>query len=374
MKVFKQSTLTIFLALACAVLCSFQSCTRPVVKIAFIAVLSGTNASLGVEGRDGFEQALGNLDWQGFKPELRYFDDRGQADRCLEVVDEALAAGYRIFVFQTTSGASLEAIPRALSAGALCLSATVSASDHSGKDDLFFRTALSNGIYGKILAEEIVRAHPDPEARVILIGDMSNENYVRAISDSMSSALQEASYRAVSLVPFDGTESFSATDTIAEVQEKQAEALVLCTNPIHAALLAQNVRKQGMTGRFYLVPWAVNDEFIRNAGRAAEGTRALSLIQLDDMSPAFRDFATQYRSLHGKEPSYFAQYGYEVTWILQQALTATGDSEPGKLGEYFRTKRSFSGLVRTLILDEFGDGSAKPWLYDVRDGAFVLAP
>lgn len=355
--------------LLCAI--ALVSCAPSPLPVAFIGPLSGSNSSLGVEGREGFALGLKDLDWKEKALEVSYFDDHGQPEVCLEVTNQALAKGIRHFVFHTTSGVGLEAVRRALAAGAFCFSATVSAGELSGLDDLFFRSTVPNTVFGQQIAGYIVEEFNAPKGRVVMLGDLGNKVYANAIYQGLSETLARSGYPSPELVFFSTGQGFSAADVVSLIETSDPVGLVLCANPLTSALLAQGTRKKGLDMPLVLVPWAVNNEYIHNAGKAGEGTLGFANVPLASDDRGTSAFDTSYEVATGRPPSYYAQYGYESAWLLLQVLKVVPNTEPPSLAAAIKRVGTFKGVRGSITIDAWGDGTVHLDTYRVVEGTFT---
>lgn len=136
------------MALACVGLALGPSCqkTEPV-KIGFVATLTGRDAELGTDCRDGALLAVedANLEGgvEGRPVELLIRDDKQDWSKAVEADQELARLGCQVIVGHMTSSMCEAAMPWLSTSGIAMISPTATSEEFSGRKDHFYRTYTS---------------------------------------------------------------------------------------------------------------------------------------------------------------------------------------------------------------------------------------
>lgn len=114
-----------------------------------------------------------------------------------------------------------------------------------------------------------------------------------------------------------------------------------------------------------------DSEFLRIAGRHAEGCMASFLVAPKEKMPSVADFEKAYREKFGEMGPY-SPYAYDAVYIIAEAIKRANVLDRKKIAEEV-AKTSYNGVVGLTMFDEFGDTLNKEiFFYIVKDGKFVF--
>jgi len=140
------------------------------------------------------------------------------------------------------------------------------------------------------------------------------------------------------------TERYVKTDTSVTAQTlkllaAKPDAVIVAASGTPGALPQKSLRERGYAGRIYQTYGIANREFLRIAGKDAEGALfavgpVVVASQLDESNPVravAMDLTQRYEAAHGKDSmSVFAANAWDAGIVLQQALkTALPKARPG---------------------------------------------
>jgi len=136
---------------------ALAGCARSPILVSVPVGLTGLSARLGVMGRNGIELAAAELNAHGGvrgRPiELLVRDDGDSPETALEADRFLVESGVACLVGHMASKTGVLTAAFATERRVPLLSPTVSAPEHSGKDDYFFRIVASSDLQGRELAE-----------------------------------------------------------------------------------------------------------------------------------------------------------------------------------------------------------------------------
>lgn len=362
--------------LACCVLLLAGCQPAPTLKIGFVAELSGRNAVLGVEGRNGAQMAVDEINARGGiagkQIELLVRDDQGKEDELLAADRELIDSQVVALTGHMTSWESIAALELVQEQGVPLFSATSSTSALTGKSDLFFRMIPTNQSQSELLAEILYKQYNLCRAAVIYETDNAafTQTYAEGFSQYFRTLGGEISIQT-------GYSSAASPDFAQLVRDLRsagpADALLVVASSMETAMLAQQARMQDWPVQIATSNWAYTEDLLRNGGRALEGTLLTTQFNSQCREPAYLDFKDSYAKKFGHPPAFGAVFSYETIQVLARALEVTGGLRQG-LAETLVKTGPIEGLCGPIEMDQFGDVQRNLYLMTVHSGVYeVLA-
>ena len=341
------------------------------IRLGLVTGLSGRNYSLGLSSRNGVELAVKDLNAAGGvngRPiELIVRDDAQDPDTARRAVSELVAAGVVAIVGHATSSMAEATLPIVNAQRVLMVSPTASSSAFLGKDDWFVMIHPSTAESGKVLSAHIVAK--GLARRVSVLYDVSNRAYSESWHDSFKAAFERAG-GAVRSVPFTSGKSPSAAALAAEALRGGADGVVVVANALDTAALCQQLRLRSQVPIFGS-EWGFTNDVLTNGGRAIEGARFVSKLDLTDTSPRYVAFRQAYLDRYGRPVDFAAFMSYEAVLILAEAFRRDATREGVR--DALLSIGTFEGLQGPVRIDRFGDTQRRHYVMTVRDGKVVHA-
>jgi branched-chain amino acid transport system substrate-binding protein len=134
-----------------------------------------------------------------------------------------------------------------------------------------------------------------------------------------------------------------------------------------ASPFVQQLRDNGYEGAVVAPDGVRDDEFVKNAGDAAEGVY-LSCPCLP--SAGFTKFSQDYKKLSNREPSTYSPEGYDATTILLAGIDRGLNTRAALLNWVKNYKGQ--GLTKQFQWNANGELTQTPvWMYEVKNGKIV---
>lgn len=360
------------MAAVCTAVMSGCAAPKPI-DIGFSAQLTGRQAELGVQERNGVMLAVDEINAaggiNGRKINLIVKDDLGTPEGAVAADTELAQQKVVCIVGHATSAQTLAGLPVAQEHGIIMMSPTTSTAALSGVDDNFFRIIQSLVERGRGLAEFVY--HEKKQEKLAVIYDTVNKAYVDSFWRVFSEKYQSLGGTIVAEAPFSSSESNTDFDSLIKKQsETGAQALLIIAADTDTALIAQRVRIAGWTVPLYSSAWAQTEILIKNGGKAVEGMVLEQSFPLGSQAEKYVAFKERFRSVYGKDPAFAAAFGYETLMVLAEALEAT-KGEPQGLKEALQGIKNFPGLIDTLSIDSNGDVIRPYYLGEVKNAVFA---
>ena len=370
---------TILAALALALtfsisgLASAQKNQEPF-RMGYGGALLGDLAAYGKSGFYGLEYAVLKTNAAG-----------GLAGRQIEIIQEddgcdpALAAtaatklagsGVKVVLGHTCSGATNSALS-VYGSNMLLVSpsATEVSLTESGRNPYFFRTIMRDDAQADLQVEFIKKRG---FKKVAILHDKGD--YGKALADRAKAGF-DAGPAGVQVVLFEGVTSGqpSYDPVIAKLRSTGAEALLWGGYYADASKLATQMRDKNVKTIIIGADGLNNEEYVKMAGQAAEGTFATGPADLSkNSSPAIAAALEDHQKRHSEEIGPYFFYAAGAAEALFAAIEKAGgdaDLEAIKKNLQENTVETVIGPVR---FDAKGDIiGAKATMYEIKNGQFV---
>lgn len=367
-------------ALCCVTLCfavllgvgmSACSNSKPI-RIGYIGGLTGDDASLGLEGREGVTLGIdaineaGGID--GRPVELMVRNDSQNATTAKKAVRELVEAGCVAIIGPMTSSLAKPVAEVAAEEGIAVISPTVSTNEMTGKADAFFRVYPDNSGAAEELAS-IVGKRPGVTTISVLY-DTSNAAHTVTWMDHFSTAFETTFPGGVlARVPFASENAMDFQQLASRVALGNPNALLILANSRDTGLACQRIRAMGYDGLIATSEWASTEDVIAHGGRSVDGVLFLSTFDRDSTSQAYLDVAARCESRYGHELGFAGVHGYECAQILAEVLKAGKDR--GTVLTQLGAPATYDCLQGPLKLDANGDVLRPYYLTTVSGGKLV---
>lgn len=338
----------------------------------FVAQLTGVQAELGVQERNGVQLAVEEINAArgvaGRPIELIVQDDLGTPEGAQAADRELIEAGVVAIIGHATSAQTLAGLAVTNPAHVVMLSPTATSPELSGQDDYFFRLGSSLVSRAHALAQHIYQNRNI--VQIAAIYDTDNTAYSKAYLEAFASKYQSLGGKLSAEAGFSSKSQPDFTSLMARLHASNPDGLLIIAADIDTALIAQRTRLMDWSLPLFTTAWAQTETLVNNGGQAIEGLEIEIAKALNDPSPAYLDFKTRYQARFGQTPTFGAVWGYEAAKVLAAALQETSGQAEG-LTQALIGLQNFKGLTETFSFDKYGDVIHPFYLGTIRDGKYV---
>ena len=343
------------------------------IKIGQVAPLTGPQAHLGKDNDNGARLAIEEVNAQGVtiggapvKFELVSEDDQADPKTGTIVAQKLVDAKVAGVIGHLNSGTSIPASKIYNDAGIpqISPSATNPKYTQQGYKGAF-RVMANDVQQGKVLGEYAVTKL---RAKKIAIID-DRTAYGQGLADEFEKAAKAAGATVVGR-EYTSDKSTDFRAILTNVKARQPDIVFYGGMDSQAGPMAAQMKSLAIKAKLLGGDGAQSVEFIKLAGRAAEGSIASSPgLPLDKM-PGGKGFTDRFTAKYGQIQIY-APYAYDATMTLVEAMKKANSTEPAKyLPELAKTSRQ--GVTGPIAFDEKGDLRSGPiTLYEVKAGKWV---
>lgn len=341
--------------------------------IGFSAQLTGRQAELGVQERNGVQLAVEKINASGGiksrKISLIICDDFGIPKEAQSVDVELIKKGAIAIIGHATTAQTLAGLKVTNPAKVVMIGPNISTPELSGLDDYFFRIYPSFKKSSQTFAEYIYQ-HCGI-TRMAIIYDNDNFAYSKTYSTTFSDKFQSLGGNISGEISFSSVTQPDFSPLLSKLRESKAEGLLIVASDIDTALIAQKARLMGWQIQMFTSAWAQTETLISNGGKAVEGMKLEQAYAVTSNSQTYNDFQSRYKARFGHDASFGAAYSYETALVLTEALKKTNGNKDG-LKQALLETLNFNGLMDTFSLDRFGDVE-RPWyISTISNGKFIM--
>jgi branched-chain amino acid transport system substrate-binding protein len=271
----------------------------------------------------------------------------------------------KIIIGGACSGELLAIAPIAEANKVIVISPSASNPDITNAGD--YRNSPSDAQGGADLADMMIKSHK----KVAIISE--NTDYAQGTRVVFNKKFQEDGGTIVSDESYlVDTKDFRTI--VSKIKSSGAEAIII--NPqsgISAGMIMNQIRDMGLKQPVFGLIILSDSDFIKTAGKHAEGVMGVSLPILDPKNQLASDFLSRYRQKYGAGNAEFYMAGaYDIVNILGDAIKASGGVDTEKIKNYLYKIENYNGLIGTYEFDQNGDLSGIRYVPQIiKDGKAV---
>ena len=342
-------------------------------KIGFIGALSGPNAQLGINERQGAQLAVDQYNAKSdakFKIQLVTSDSEGDPKKA-PTAATTLASDPTILgiIGPAFSGESLAVVgDKFCGANPPLPTITASASKATLQEQgwkCWHRVMPNDNVEGTQGADWLARtgAH-----KVYVIDDLSA--YGKGVADTVRHELQAKGVAVVSK-GVDGTTTTNYGPVAQSVVGSGADALFYGGYDAQSALLAKALVAAGFKGRTVTGNGGKSSVFTKNAGAAGDGWYFTCGCQDATIAPDAKDFAAAYKAKWGEDPSTYSPEAYDVANLYIDAISKISGTVDRTSILTAVNQEDFKGITAQISFEANGENKAKNLivnLFQQKDG------
>jgi branched-chain amino acid transport system substrate-binding protein len=343
---------------------------RSPIELGFVAGISGRVADLGIGGRNGAMLAVeqrnlaGGID--GRPVELIIRDDEQNAATARRVTQELIDRKVAAIIGPMTSSMCAAILPQVDEARVVMMSPTCTSTMFSDRDDHFLRIISATKTYAEKSADH--QFHALKRRKIAAIYDVGNRAYTESWLNDFRARFQTLGGQIVREVDFTSSAEAPFPALAEQLLSAQPDAILIVTNSVDAAMLAQHLHRIKSQIPLLSAEWAATERLIELGGPAVEGLEVAQFIDRQSRDPDYQAFAAAFRSRFNQEPGFAGVLGYDATRVVLETLAnrRTGHT----LKADILATRSFKGTGGSIEFNALGDAQRTTYLTEVRNQQF----
>jgi len=204
-----------------------------------------------------------------------------------------------------------------------------------------------------------------------------NDDYGRGLAEVFQDGLKEIGVAESNVV---ASEAFLPNDTdfsaqLTKIRGLDPDALFIAGHYKEGALIARQAAELGLKAQILGTDGIGHPEYIKVAGKAAEGTIYSGYFSLEDKRPYIQQWAAEFKEKLGYDPGLVEAIANDCVEMAAKAIEIAGDSRKdiaiglSTIGRYYP---SVSGALGDNQFDGNGDTMRDMLMYVVKDGVAVF--
>jgi branched-chain amino acid transport system substrate-binding protein len=151
----------------------------------------------------------------------------------------------------------------------------------------------------------------------------------------------------------------------------QPDAVVLWADAEPAGALVKQIRDRGMKFPIFACERIVHPDFLKTAGKAAEGVVAMYPFDPEAKNPKYLEFKKRYQERYHETPDCYAVHSYDGTMMTIEAIRKAGLNRY-RIRDVLAEMRHWDGVSGPIDLDEALSNRRPVIAASVKDGRFVF--
>ena len=315
---------SVALALAAS---TFAGAQAPI-KIATAGPITGDDAIWGIQVFQGVEMAVEDLNAKGGllgrKIELVKFDDKGESKEAASVAQRIVNEPDVVAVIgHVFSSCSLAAGP-IYSRGKLPMVAVASTNPKvPASGSYVFRINLSDATAGAEMARYTIQKLNAKRIAVI----MGQSDYCQGVFNAFEGKAKELGGTIVTQQKFVPGQDKDFNVILTSVKATNPDMILVDAYASDAALITQQARGLGIKTPIQIPDGAADPDFIKLAGKAAEGVVAFSYFNPTIKDPKIQDLMKKYQAKYNHEILTYVPYAYDAMTAVAEAIRLAGKAD-----------------------------------------------
>jgi branched-chain amino acid transport system substrate-binding protein len=346
-----------------------------VVRIGSVSPLTGPQAHIGKDNENGARLALEEINARGLtlggqkvRFELVSEDDQADPRTATIVAQKLIDMGVKGVVGHLNSGTSIPASKIYFDAGIPQISPSATAIKFTDQGfKTAFRTMTNDRQQGKVVGEFAVKKMG--AKRVAIIDDRTA--YGQGLADEVAKAVKAAGGEVVAR-EYTSDKSTDFAAILTSIRGHNPEVVFFGGMDPQAGPMVRQMQTLGLKAKYLGADGVQTLQFIKLAGRDAEGVSATSPGLPIEKMPGGRTFKQKYNAKYG-DIQVYAPYAYDAATAMVEAMKLADSPEPAKFLPML-PKVHFAGVTGNIAFDEKGDlrGGAIT-VYRVKNGKWEVA-
>lgn len=347
----------------------FTACTKAPVKVGLIGDLSSKNAQLAIDGRNGAELAIEEINEAG-----------GIKGRPIELVvkDDAADVGVAqsqhkafkeegvAFIIGHLNSSMVDAVNQSQGEDMLFMSPSMSTDRLNDLDDYVLRTSPTNRQQAVLFYEYCLKKDIKD---LVVVYDKTNAEYTENLYKAFKGYYEEAGYSIKGTIAYDARED-ALKDVVASLKSLETENLFIIAQATDTAYIMQSLQKDNQKVQGYSVSWSMTGDLVENGGAAVDGMVFIGTYVPEEKSAAQKAFEGHFRERYSYDATFISILAYDATKLLAQGLEAADNLTPEAVKEAIISIGAVEGLVEDFDINPYGDSNRQYMLYQLVEGEF----
>jgi branched-chain amino acid transport system substrate-binding protein len=323
------------------------------VKFAVAGPLTGSNAAFGAQLKNGFDQAVADINAAGGilgqKIAPSTGDDVGDPKQGVSIANKFSSEGVKFVIGHFNSGVTMPSSEVYQENGILSIT-PASTNPKVTERNMWnvFRTCGRDDQQGAVAGDYIIKNYKGKKVAVV----HDKTTYGQGLADETRKTMnkggvKEVLYEGINI----GDKDFSAL--VSKIKAAGADLVYWGGLHTEGGLLVRQMRDQGVKAPLMGADGITSDEFAAIGGPGVEGT--LMTFAPDPRKRAEAKAVIEKFRAKKFEPEAYTLYSYAAVEVIKQAAEAAKSLDPKKVAAQIKSGQKFKTVIGELSYDKKGD-------------------
>jgi branched-chain amino acid transport system substrate-binding protein len=234
------------------------------------------------------------------------------------------------------------------------------------RKDFFFRACPHEGMYAPSMSTLMVDKMKAKNLAFIAV----NEDWGRGTTKTFTEAVEKAGGKVVTVEYYEHGET-NFTPLLTKIKGMVQDGVFVVAETQDGAMLMRQYKELGVKSQVFGVGSLATDTFAKLAGPASEGIYVMAPYVPSVPGKRNEDFIKKYRARAKEDPDKYSLAGYDVVYIIAQAIERAKSTEPAKIREALE-KTSYEGVVSKYNFDNLHQSHTDLFLVQMKKGKPVF--
>ena len=323
------------------------------IKFGVAGPLTGSNAAFGAQLKNGFEQAVEDINAaggiQGQKITTAVGDDVGDPKQGVSIANKFSAEGVKFVVGHFNSGVTMPSSEVYQENGILSITpASTNPQITERKMWNVFRTCGRDDQQGAVAAAYILKHMKGKKVSIVHDKTTYGQGLAQETRKAMNKGgMKEVLFEGINI----GDKDFAAL--VSKIKASGADMVYWGGLHTEGGLLVRQMRDQGVKAVLFGADGITSDEFASIGGPAVEGT-LMTFAPDPRKRPEAKAVIEKFRAKKF-EPEAYTLYSYAAVEVIKQAADAAKSLDPKKVAAQIKSGQKFKTVIGEMSFDKKGD-------------------
>ena len=323
------------------------------IKFGVAGPLTGSNAAFGAQLKNGFEQAVEDINAaggiQGQKITTAVGDDVGDPKQGVSIANKFSAEGVKFVVGHFNSGVTMPSSEVYQENGILSITpASTNPQITERKMWNVFRTCGRDDQQGAVAAAYILKHMKGKKVSIVHDKTTYGQGLAQETRKAMNKGgMKEVLFEGINI----GDKDFAAL--VSKIKASGADMVYWGGLHTEGGLLVRQMRDQGVKAVLFGADGITSDEFASIGGPCVEGT-PMTFAPDPRKRPEAKAVIEKFRAKKF-EPEAYTLYSYAAVEVIKQAADAAKSLDPKKVAAQIKSGQKFKTVIGEMSFDKKGD-------------------
>lgn len=357
--------IVIFILISCT--------TKEPIKIGLSASLTGRNASLGLDVKDGVVFAIERINSKGGIKgrtiELIIKDDKNNPEQAQIVDLELINEGVCTIIGHVTSEITHSVINLMHENDMLLMSPTSSSKALAEEDDNMISLYPSGDGEQRQTVSYCTQVLEIDTVSIIL--DLDNKAFAENWKDIFVDLFEKSGGKIMDIVNFSSKQNPKFLELVKTALINKPQAVLIIASSIDTTQICQQLEKINPNVQKLSSGWAFGNVLLNQGGLSIQGLFLTNSWDNNSKVAEYISFKNDFQQRFNRNPGFAEFYGYETVMVLHQALWECRDISPLEIKEKILEISTFEGLQNKIVIGPQGNTIGSVSMFKVVNNNFV---